>query len=532
MQAMTEQEIEQGIDAVAAGGISINWLAPDYSAVFRERIERLERIRARPEDIPSIKAFYKENPVAFIRDWGVTFDPRMAERGLPTTMPFILFPKQEEWINWMVARWKNREDGLTEKSRDMGLSWLCVSFAVWMWMFYEGAVIGFGSRKEEYVDKLGDPKSLFWKVRQFIDLLPPEFRPLGWNEKLHAPHMRIINPENGSAIVGEAGDNIGRGNRTSIYFKDESAFYERPEAIDAALSQTSNCKIDVSTPNGAGNPFYRRRHSGRVPVFTFHWHDDPRKDAAWYAKQKLTLDPVIVAQEIDIDYTASVSDVWITGELVTAAQAVGPADIDPVGRWVVSIDAAHYGDDESVIHFRRGRLNLPQICVRKLDGPALAARVEDEIASIMTLEDSDALGAIVIELDGPGVSCYDQLKKGRYAKKVQGVHTGARVDDSRNWNLRAKMWRGARDYLADSPVSLPDCPELRAQLTSVKYKYKDGLLLMQSKKEYKAEFSKSPDRADAFVLSFAANYKDQAEREPSWRERLKKAGRKRTAMSA
>ena len=36
----------------------------------------------------------------------------------------------------------------------------------------------------------------------------------------------------------------------------------------------------------------------------------------------------------------------------------------------------------------------------------------------------------------------------------------------------------------------------------MKYRYKDGLLLMQSKKEYKAEFGKSPDRADAFVLTF------------------------------
>ena len=37
------------------------------------------------------------------------------------------------------------------------------------------------------------------------------------------------------------------------------------------LSQTSNCKIDVATPNGNGNPFYNQRHSGKVTVFTFHW---------------------------------------------------------------------------------------------------------------------------------------------------------------------------------------------------------------------------------------------------------------------
>jgi hypothetical protein len=120
-----------------------------------------------------------------------------------------------------------------------------------MWLFHPGTVVGFGSRKEEYIDKLGDPKSLFWKIREALNLLPAEFKPAGYSERAHALSMRIVNPENGSTIVGESGDNIGRGNRTSIYFKDESAFYERPDAIDAALSQTSNCKGDVSTPNGA-----------------------------------------------------------------------------------------------------------------------------------------------------------------------------------------------------------------------------------------------------------------------------------------
>jgi hypothetical protein len=84
-----------------------------------------------------------------------------------------------------------------EKSRDMGVTWLCVGFAVWMWLFHPGTVVGFGSRKEEYVDKIGDPKSIFWKIRQFIALLPVEFRPAGYIESRHAPHMRIINPENG-----------------------------------------------------------------------------------------------------------------------------------------------------------------------------------------------------------------------------------------------------------------------------------------------------------------------------------------------
>lgn len=477
-----------------------NWITPDYDPICRDRAKRLENIRADPLILPALKEYYKTRPVEFINDWGFTFDPRNIEVGLPAVVPFLLFPKQEEFILWVRDRWQGREDGLAEKSRDMGVSWLCVGFAVWMWLFYPGAVIGFGSRKEEYVDDSADPKSLFWKIRQFIALLPPEFRPVGWNEKKHAPFMAISNPENGASIVGEAGDNIGRGNRTSLYFKDESAFYERPEKIDAALSQTSNCKIDLSTVNGAGNPFYRKRHGGRISVFTFHWRDDPRKNDAWYQKQKATLDAVIVAQEIDIDYNASVSDSWVDGTLIANAQNNGPADVQAMGQWILGVDAAHFGDDESIIHKRKGRLNLPQVSRQKLDGIQLAAVVEEECRALEA--GGDAIHAIIIELDGPGVSCYDQLRSGLYRDKVRGTHTGARLSDGKNWNIRAKMWRDARDYLELPPVSMHTDPEFKSQLGSVKYKYKDGLLLMQSKKEYKAEFGKSPDRADAFVLTF------------------------------
>ncbi|MDP1260138.1 TerL protein, partial [Klebsiella quasipneumoniae] len=87
---------------------------------------------------------------------------------------------------------------------------------------------------------------------------------------------------------------------------DESAFLERPELVDASLSATTNCRQDISTPNGNANSFAIRRHSGKIKVFTFHWRDDPRKSQDWYEKQVELLDPVTVAQEIDIDYNASV----------------------------------------------------------------------------------------------------------------------------------------------------------------------------------------------------------------------------------
>ena len=46
--------------------------------------------------------------------------------------------------------------------------------------------------------------------------------------------------------------------------KDEAAHYEHPEAIEAALGDNTNVQIDISSVNGAGNVFYRRRMAGEV----------------------------------------------------------------------------------------------------------------------------------------------------------------------------------------------------------------------------------------------------------------------------
>lgn len=485
---------------------AFDWLNPDYEPIYRARAERLQRLRGQPELLAGVKEHYKNNPVAFISDWGMTFDPRNPERGLPAVVPFLLFPKQEEFIDWLLAKWRGREDGLSEKSRDMGVSWLCVAFAVWMWLFHPGVVIGFGSRKEEYVDKIGDPKALFWKIRQFINLLPAEFRPAGWDESKDAPHMRILNRENGSSIVGEAGSNIGRGNRTSIYFKDESAFYEHADAIDAALSQTSNCKIDISTPNGAGNAFYRKRHGGKISVFVFDWKDDPRKDEAWYRKQCETLDPIIVAQEIDRNYEGSVANAFVPAELVNAAAGRGPADVRAHGGLRVGVDVARFGDDKTVISFRRGRVLMKQVALEKLDVAQVAGRVRAEISAYAEKPEQIAVDTIGI---GAGVADilrgwypdeYDRIT-GRKNQIVVDVNSALRMGNGEDYNLRAFMWREMREWL--KAASIPNDQELRVDLTALRYGFRGSELLLESKDDAKRRGVKSPDRGDSLALTFA-----------------------------
>jgi phage terminase large subunit len=327
---------------------------PDYAMVARWRFDTLKNIRQQPEKLEGVKAYYRQNPGDFITHWGNTYDPRNADIGLPTTIPFVLFEKQYEFVDYIMSKWRSRERGLAEKSREVGLSWLTIALAATLCLFIDGVSIGFGSRLERYVDSIGDPKTLFWKLRTFVSLLPREFR-AGWNVKKNAPYMRMLFPDTGSSIVGEAGDNIGRGDRKSIYFVDESAYLERADLVEAALSQTTNCRIDISSVRGMGNVFAQNRFSGRYDVFTFHWRDDPRKDEEWYQKQVNNLDPVILAQEVDINYNASVEGMLIPSEWVQSA--VGAAQllgIEVTGAITAALDIADEGRDLNALCIGKG----------------------------------------------------------------------------------------------------------------------------------------------------------------------------------
>lgn len=389
---------------------------PDYGLVFEWRMERLQRIRENPGMLPALKAFYRDHPAQFIIDWGMTTDPRNLDYGLPVTIPFLLFPKQEEWIEWIMDRRRNMENGITEKSREMGLSWTSIGLACSLCLFNKEMVIGFGSRKEEYVDSTGDPKALFWKARKFVETLPVEFRG-NWSEKKHAPYMRVEFPETGAVLKGEAGDNIGRGDRTTLYFVDEAAFLQRPLLIDAALSQTTRCRIDLSSVNGMANPFAQKRHGGRIPVFTFHWRSDPRKDEEWYRKECEKIDnPVVVAQELDLNYSASAEGVLIPSEWVRAAiDAHVKLGIQPTGQRLGAMDVADEGRDKNAFSWRHGFL-LEE--VKEWSG--VGSDIYSSVVKVFGYCDHNNLEAFRFDEDGLGAGVRGDAKAINELRQPEG----------------------------------------------------------------------------------------------------------------
>lgn len=348
---------------------------PKYTLEFKVRQKLFYRTIKKKEYIYGSKMFYKDYPADFINDWCLTYDPRNAATSKPTIMPFILFKRQKEFIQFLQECLRDQQSGLVEKTRDVGITWLCCGFSVWLWLFTPGASVGWGSRKEALVDRIGDPDSIFEKMRMIIRYLPKYFLPKKFNVDKDTSYMKMVNPENSATITGEAGDNIGRGGRKLIYFKDESAHYERPEKIEAALSHNTNVQIDLSSVNGSSNIFARRRRAGidwkpgeniergKTRVFVFDWRDHPDKTQEWYNKRKITAKNEglshIFAQEVDRDYSSSVAGIVIKPKWIRAAI---DADLSQQlmsfrlleGKKIAALDVADEGGDKNAYVIRKG----------------------------------------------------------------------------------------------------------------------------------------------------------------------------------
>lgn len=507
----------------------IDYDNPDYTDILKGRAERLSMLRKDKKLLAACKIHYKNNPWDLINDWGMTFEPRNIEKGLPAVIPFILFPRQIEFVKWVHEKWLAGDRGIGEKSRDFGLTWLCGAYSASMWLFYDGFTAGFGSRKEALVDKKGDPKSIFEKIRFFIDYLPKEFKPEGYDEKQHATFMKITNPDNGSTITGEAGYDIGRGARMSIYFVDEKAFIERQDSVDAALSQTTNCQIDVSTPNGNGNKFYKDRHSGNIGVFTAHWRDDPRKNQAWYDKQVKEQDEVTVAQEIDIDYNASVENIFIPSKWVAACvDAHIKLGIEPIGADVVSFDPADTGDARARGH-RKGIVTLAADIKKDgdiTDAMPWAFELADQVKADVFVYDADGMGAPSMKLWLKGAIRGKKMAILPYRGGKKLYNPNAKYNDNKSnkdtfVNRRGQSWMNVRDkcektYLAvvkkqyqdpDGLISFSsECScitELTSELSRPMRVYDNqGRIGVESKQQMKSRGIESPNLADEVVYSY------------------------------
>lgn len=252
----------------------------------------------------------KKDIISFFKWWLWTYDPRadIAE------LPFVPYDYQEDFIRGIESDIVNKSSSLTEKSRDMGATWMILGVFLYRWLFHNENFL-LGSRKQETVDTIGDMDSHFERLRYMIKRLPDWMLDLCGVNRILSGFMKIYK-DNGCSITGESmNKDFSRQGRYTAIMLDELAFTDSPESIWRACGDSAPCKIAISTPNGSNNFFahLRKQHHGNIKVYTLHWRLHPKKDEAWYEAEKAKRSAKDIAQELDINYTISAGQPFYVG---------------------------------------------------------------------------------------------------------------------------------------------------------------------------------------------------------------------------
>jgi hypothetical protein len=163
---------------------------------------------------------------------------------------------------------------------------------------------------------------------------------------------------------------------------------------------------------------------------------------------------------------------------------------------VLGCDVARFGGDASVIFPRQGKACFRAKDFRGLDTVEFA----DQIITFATNWQAD--GGFV---DGTGVGggVVDNLKAKGFAYLAHEVNNASRALDAEHFeNKRAETYWLAAEWVKKGGA-LPKDPMLAAELAAPRYWYTKNRVCVESKDDIKARLGRSPDRADAFVLTFA-----------------------------
>lgn len=205
---------------------------------------------------------------------------------------------------------------------------------------------------------------------------------------------------------------------------------------------------------------------------------------------------------------------FIDNDLVDAAKR-RPVSASVRQPMIIGYDVARFGDDQSVVWFRRGpdARTIPPIKMRGTDLVTQAGRVAE--AAI-----EQAAQAVFVDEGGMGAGVVDMLRKMLPDRLVVGVNNGGKSDRymqgsdmPQTANKGAEMWASMRAWLQSGAI--PADPELAAELTGRQYGFNvQNAIQLERKEDMKKRGLSSPDCADALALTFAYPVADLPDASP------------------
>jgi phage terminase large subunit len=275
---------------------------------------------------------------------------------------------------------------------------------------------------------------------------------------------------------------------------------------EAGLTSGTECKIVMAgNPTRMEGPLYFACTQGREQWHIIEISSDPadpkrtpRVDIKWAQRMinQYGKDHPYVLINIMGKFPPSSLNVLLGPEEVKAAMKRRVKESDyKYAQKRIGVDVARFGDDRTIMYPRQGLRLFNPVEMRNADSVTVADRLEMGKFKFKSerefVDDTGGFGAGVIDT---------MIRRGH--DSTRGIHSSSKPTSPQFFNKRAEMhWRGAEWIKRGG--SMPEDPELLKELTTPFYFFKDGKIIIESKDDIKARLGFSPDKGDAFYLTFA-----------------------------
>lgn len=327
---------------------------------------------------------------------------------------------------------------------------------------------------------------------------------------------RTARKEKPEALQGFHEDNL-------LFIIDEASGVEDIifEVAQGALSTPGAKVVMTSNPTRTSGYFYDSHHRMRHRWKCLHVPCDASsrvsEDYITDMEAKYGKDSNVYRVRVEGDFPRSEDDVVIPLDLCESAKV---RDISPSTTAVVwGVDVARFGDDRCALAKRNANVQVePVKAWRNKDTMQLSGIVFNEWKD--TPENSRP-DSIFVDVIGIGAGVVDRLRE--LGLPVCGVNVAeSPAVKDRYMRQRDELWFDCLNWLQSLDCKLADDEELIAELTVPKYSITSaGKLQVESKDDMKKRGVVSPDKADAWNLTFALKHSGGSIRPP--KRKLKRA---------
>lgn len=278
------------------------------------------------------------------------------------------------------------------------------------------------------------------------------------------------------------------------------------EALSGSMGSGNATMALYGNPNRNTGFF----HEAFSPRKAEHWRtfhvssvDDPMVSRSWIEEKKIDWGEDSNAYRIHVlgEFARGDDDAVIPMHLIQSA--IG-RQVEVVGNVSWGLDVAAFGPNVTALAKRRGNALLePVRCWKGLESMEVVGAVKQEWdvtpASLKPYE-------ILVDALGPGSGVASRLREQKVPARDINVSELPALT-GKYANARSEIWYRAREWFEKRDCTIPNDPDLIADLAMPTYRFTSGgKVFVQGKatrlKDFKG-MTRSPDRGDAFCLTFA-----------------------------